>query len=162
MVYLADTNVFIQAKNYYYGFDIVPQFWDWLLEVAEQGKLKIPPEIIAELLAGSTQDELTRWITANRDVLEFTQPLSRQHLNRVWKTGYAANLSAGEENKIGNDAFLIAHAYFDKQKLRIVTMESSRPRATRANRKIPDVCATLGITCINTFKLIRELKFRAR
>ncbi len=29
-MYLLDANVFIDAKNRYYGFDIVPAFWDWL------------------------------------------------------------------------------------------------------------------------------------
>ena len=29
--YLLDANVFIQAKNQYYGFDIVPAFWAWLI-----------------------------------------------------------------------------------------------------------------------------------
>ena len=30
MAYLLDANVFIQAKNLHYGFDICPAFWDWL------------------------------------------------------------------------------------------------------------------------------------
>ena len=31
MAYLLDANVFIQAKNLYYGFDFCPAFWDWLI-----------------------------------------------------------------------------------------------------------------------------------
>lgn len=30
MVRLLDANVFIEAKNTYYGLDLVPAFWDWL------------------------------------------------------------------------------------------------------------------------------------
>ncbi|ASC73377.1 hypothetical protein XM38_043420 [Halomicronema hongdechloris C2206] len=30
MAYLLDTNIFIQAKNDYYGFDLCPGFWAWL------------------------------------------------------------------------------------------------------------------------------------
>ena len=30
MTYLLDANIFIQAKNLYYNFDICPAFWDWL------------------------------------------------------------------------------------------------------------------------------------
>lgn len=30
-MYFLDTNVFINAKNFYYQFDIHPGFWDWLL-----------------------------------------------------------------------------------------------------------------------------------
>lgn len=29
-MYLLDANVFIEAKNRYYGFDLAPGFWDWL------------------------------------------------------------------------------------------------------------------------------------
>ncbi len=30
MAYLLDANVFIDAKNRYYGFDFCPGFWDWV------------------------------------------------------------------------------------------------------------------------------------
>ena len=30
MAYLVDSNVVIQAKNLYYGFDFCPAFWDWI------------------------------------------------------------------------------------------------------------------------------------
>lgn len=29
-MFLLDANVFIEAKNRYYGFDICPGFWRWL------------------------------------------------------------------------------------------------------------------------------------
>jgi hypothetical protein len=35
----------------------------------------------------------------------------------------------------------------------------SRPSQTRANRKVPDVCATFGIVSISDFKLYSILKF---
>lgn len=31
MPYLLDANVFMQAKNQYYGFDFCPGFWEWLV-----------------------------------------------------------------------------------------------------------------------------------
>lgn len=30
MLYLLDANVLIAAKNSYYAFDRVPEFWEWL------------------------------------------------------------------------------------------------------------------------------------
>jgi len=39
MTYLLDANVFIQAKNLYYGFDFCPAFWDWLVEWNTDGKV---------------------------------------------------------------------------------------------------------------------------
>ena len=37
-MYLLDTNVFIEAKNRYYAFDIAPGFWTWL-DTAHQKSL---------------------------------------------------------------------------------------------------------------------------
>ena len=31
MAYLLDTNVFIEAKNRYYSFEVCPGFWDWIV-----------------------------------------------------------------------------------------------------------------------------------
>ena len=42
----------------------------------------------------------------------------------------------------------------------VVTREVARPRAQRANRKLPDVCATIGVRCINDFQLWWSLDFR--
>jgi hypothetical protein len=37
MAYLLDANVFIQAKNSYYGFDICPAFWEWIDQKSAEG-----------------------------------------------------------------------------------------------------------------------------
>lgn len=29
--YILDSNVFIEARNRYYGMDFCPAFWEWLL-----------------------------------------------------------------------------------------------------------------------------------
>lgn len=39
MAYLLDANVFIQAKNLYYGLDFCPGFWDWLAVENEAGQV---------------------------------------------------------------------------------------------------------------------------
>ena len=49
-MYILDTNVFIQAKNFYYGFDIVPAFWDWLDEKQENGQIASIKPVYDELL----------------------------------------------------------------------------------------------------------------
>ena len=38
MAYLLDTNVFIEAKNRYYGFDFYPAFWDRIIAKSAEGK----------------------------------------------------------------------------------------------------------------------------
>ena len=37
MAYPLNTNVFIEAKNRRYGFDICPAFWDWIDHVHQAG-----------------------------------------------------------------------------------------------------------------------------
>ena len=59
MAYLIDTNVLIEAKNRYYGFDICPAFWDWLDKAHDQSKVLSITKVLTELQAGS--DELTTW-----------------------------------------------------------------------------------------------------
>ncbi len=36
MAYLLDSNVFIEAKRRYYGFDFCPAFGDWLIEAGNK------------------------------------------------------------------------------------------------------------------------------
>jgi hypothetical protein len=56
MLYLLDTNVFIQAKNLHYGFDFCPAFWEWLIEQHERGRVHSVEKVGDELAAGA--DEL--------------------------------------------------------------------------------------------------------
>ena len=79
-------------------------------------------------------------------------------VNHVIDNGYAPDLNDVEIMKIGKDPFLIAAALAASDRV-VVTREVSRPAATRANRKVPDVCATFGIVSISEFKLYSVLKF---
>lgn len=79
---------------------------------------------------------------------------------RTVLAAYATDLTDVEVASIGNDAFLIAYAVAGDRT--VVTTESSKPSQTRGNRRIPDVCADLGVPCINTFRLIKELGFNTQ
>ena len=41
-LYLLDANVLIDAQRDYYPFEMVPEFWDWLVHMARQGTIKVP------------------------------------------------------------------------------------------------------------------------
>jgi hypothetical protein len=62
MMYLLDANVFIEAKNRYYGFELCPGFWDWL-EVAHDGDVVVSIEKVRDELDDGA-DELTAWAQA--------------------------------------------------------------------------------------------------
>ena len=59
MAYLLDSNVFIQAKNLYYGMDFCPAFWEWLVNANQAGSVLSTQKVRDELLAGD--DELADW-----------------------------------------------------------------------------------------------------
>jgi len=62
---------------------------------------------------------------------------------------------------MGKDPFLVAYAMmFDSRT--VVTKETSKPRKLRANRHLPDVCKTMGVTWIDDFELYRRLDFRIK
>ena len=82
----------------------------------------------------------------------------RGHLQRVMYRGYAPDLKDDEVETIGRDPFLVAAAMAGPDRL-VVTREVSSPKKQRANRKVPDVCATIGVSCITDFELRRLLDF---
>ena len=80
-------------------------------------------------------------------------------VQRVVSDGYANDLTDDEVEKLGRDPFLMAYALVDTAERCVVTTEISKPAAQRQNRKIPDVCRTLGLSCCGPFVLNRSLGF---
>lgn len=161
MLYLLDANVLITAHNTYYPIERVPQFWEWIIDNAENGRIKIPYEILKELEAGTRKDTLSEWVKTNRKTLLLDEDVDKLFVNKIIEQGYASDLTDDETHKLGRDPFLIAYAMAESDRC-VVTLETSSPRKQRANRKIPDVCDQLNIRCIDTFAMLRALDFRAR
>jgi hypothetical protein len=59
-----DSNVFMQAKNLYYAFDIAPGFWDVLLDSAALGLVGCPMMVYNEIAKGG--DDLAVWASGAR------------------------------------------------------------------------------------------------
>lgn len=171
MLDLLDANVLIDANRDYYPIDRVPEFWEWLADLGERGLVKVPPEIYDEIVnpPPARRDAVVEWLKERRDALLFDEGAQQSLVARVTKDGYASDpdedgyasdLDDVEIVKIGRDPFLIAYALVDPQNRRVISNERSRRSATRANRKVPDVCANLGIVCWHTFRFIQERDFR--
>ena len=95
----------------------------------------------------------------NKNALLLGEDVREELVTRVTEEGYANDLSDDEIEKMGRDPFLIAYALADLGQRCVVSTEVSKPTATRANRKVPDVCDYFKVPCRNTFALIRELDF---
>ena len=163
MLFLLDANVLITANSTYYPLDQIPEFWSWVQHQAESNRLKIPREIMEEIKAGRKDDDpLLDWICIPEieSALLLDELVDVALVQHVVSTGYAADLSDDEVEKIGRDPFLIAYALADPAERTVVTTEVSRPSAQRANRKVPDVCQNLGAISCGPFALNRALGFR--
>ncbi|MAC32247.1 MAG: DNA-binding protein [Haliea sp.] len=165
-MYLLDANTLIDAKRDYYPLDRIPEFWLWLVHQGQQGHIKIPIEIYEEFSdtvdKDGNKDALAEWADQDfvKKALLLEENADPDLVSRVIYEGYAADPTDEELIKIGRDPFLVSYALFQPGHRTIVTTEVSKPKQQRANRKIPDICATFGIPSINNFQLIRARNFR--
>ena len=174
MLYLIDANVVIDANRDYYQINRVPIFWEWLAYQCELGNIKMPQENYDEVTVKNLKREeketkkqqnerkFLDWMRSHKAEIILNESPQRQIVDKIKNEGYAPNLTAEELVKIGQDPFLTAYAYASRDKGRectIITTEISKSKKTRANKKIPDVCAGFDIPCFNTWHLIDVLDF---
>lgn len=163
MLYVLDTNVLITARDQYYGFDQVPEFWDWLLHQAKLKRVGVPREALDEILDGKPhhgRDLLYEWARSkgNQPVLDLGA--ADVHLvQQVLDQGYSSNLTESQVSALRADPFIVAHALVDRANRCVVSNENPKPTRQPHNRKIPDACAKLKIQCITATALFRLLKF---
>ena len=159
-LYLLDANVLIRANGDYYPLDRIPPFWDWLIDQATAGVIKLPPEIYAEI--DQSPDILGQWLRRRevRDALMLPEAARMETVQQVMALGYAPDLDDVEVEKLGKDPFLVAAALGGQDERVVVTREVPAPSKIRSNRRVPDICDTFGIKCITDFVLWRTLDFR--
>ncbi len=166
MLYLLDASVLITAHNAYYPLDRVPEYWEWLVHMGQQGKVKVPFEIFEEVKDGpadAEKDLLYAWLNdeATKSALLLPEKVNPLLVQRILNDGYAPDLTDDQIEQIGRDPFLIAYAMVAADRC-VVTVETSEPKKTRQNRKIPDVCKTLSQACCNPFAFNKALGFRTQ
>lgn len=163
-MYLLDANVLIRAHADYYPIERVPEFWDWLVHHGQADALKVPAEIFEEVVGGGGKPEEDAFLAFLRraDVkaaLILDEAPRADLVQHVLDRGYAPALTDVELVEIGRDPFLVAYAAVDPARRTVVTLEVSAPAKQRANRRVPDVCAAVGVMSCNPFALYRQLGF---
>ena len=153
MPYLLDANVFIQAKNLHYGFDICPGFWDWLIQANKQGKVYSIEKVRDELEAGN--DELAAW-ARDRGETFFLRP-DIQVVQAFVQVSEWVNTAGYEPTAINAflqdaDYYLVAYAL--AHNFIVVTHEV--PANTRRKVKIPNACIGLGIKHMTPYEMLRR------
>jgi hypothetical protein len=157
MAYLLDANVFIEAKNRYYGLDFCPAFWDWL-EVENAAGHVFSIEKVGDELA-AVADELSSW-AAPRGAGFFLplEPGMLDSLRRVsaWATGQTYEPSAVATFLQAADYYLVGQAL--ALGYTVVTQELPSPSLKRI--KVPDACVGLGVRCVSPFEMLRNQRAR--
>jgi len=165
MLYLLDANVLIRAHADYYALDRVPQFWDWLLHHAQEGRVKAPLEIFEEVAGGGAPREgdlLLPFLRRpeNKRALVLQEEPRPELVTEVLANAYGGALpTEADLETMGQDPFLISYALVDRAERSVVTCEGSRPSRRGPRRHVPDACADLGVRPLTPFEFFRELDF---
>lgn len=160
--YVLDADVFMQAARHHYAFDIVPSFWDSLVQQAETGVLLSIDRVKAEIDRGKDQladwanNDFKKWFvsTNNGDVIDSYGRVMTWALGHGQFTESAKADFADADNA---DAWLIAFALSTSDV--VVTHEQFRPDI-KARIPIPNVCKELDLQCMDTFEMLRLLGVR--
>ena len=153
MSYLLDANIFIQAKNLYYGLDFCPAFWEWLIRKNESKQVFSIEKVGDELEAG--KDELGEW-AAQRGPGFFLKPDSKiiPALGKVsqWASEQKYEPVAVHTFLQVADYYLVAQALASG--FTVVSHEIASPSTKKI--KIPNACIGLGIKVITPFEMLRR------
>ncbi|HZM03950.1 MAG TPA: DUF4411 family protein [Candidatus Saccharimonadales bacterium] len=160
MAYLLDSNVFIEAKNHYYGFNLCPGFWQWLDYAHSKGLLLSVSEVRDELMARN--DKLALWCKTRSTMFADTKNDGKTYESFPLLSSWVfENYSDAAQAKFfGNADFNLvgyAHAY----KHTVVTTEIA---ASGMQVKIPNACKAMDVACMNPFQMLiaEKVKFYLR
>jgi hypothetical protein len=157
MAYLLDSNVFIEAKRRYYGFDFCPAFWDWLVEAGDKKHVFSVEKVRDELIAGG--DELSEWVRGLGKTF-FLPPdgATIQSLAATVEWARGERYRPGAVNAFAEDpdAYLIAHAHAHGH----VVVTHELPSEGVKQVKIPNVCVAFRVKYINAFEMLRRERAR--
>lgn len=160
--YVLDANIFIEAHQTYYAFDLAPSFWEKLIYSAEKEKLISIDKIREELKNGNKGDKLSDWISNHFH--EWFESCADDKVYQCYgkimdwaQNSDHFNDSAKEEFARSADAWVVAYA--KAHNYTVVTHESY-DQNIKKRIKIPNVCETFGIPYTNTFTMLRNLNIK--
>lgn len=158
--YLLDSNVFIQAHRMYYPFDVVPSFWNKILELSNNGLIISIDKVKKELCETSNRDQLSDWCENDLISSFFADSTSCVDIYAqlaIWAHSSTHFLQSAKDEFLATDLadpWLIAYA--KKHDLTIVTHEISQPQ--RRNKiKIPEPCIHFGVKYLTPIEMFREI-----
>lgn len=162
VVYVVDSNFFIDAHRANYPLDIAFSFWNKVKELATAGTIISIDKVKAELY--DKNDALEHWCKANlpSDFFKSTSEIINEYGQvSTWAISMQSHYLPNALNEFLDadeaDAFIVAYSLVDKVNRIIVTQEISQPN--RKNKiKIPEACIHFNVRYLKTMEMLRELK----
>lgn len=110
-MYVLDTNIFIDAANAYYTFDLAPGYWDFLVQLFDSCHAVSIKSVYDELDGASEDDPLKAWAKLNKQ--HFVAPDSRvvscNQKVSTWAMGSHEQRAVNEFLRVA-DSWIVAHA----------------------------------------------------
>lgn len=158
--YCLDTNVLIEAWNKHYSMQLCPDYWEVIDRLAKKSRIFCTMEVKREI--EKTDDALFKW-AGERPYLfrELTQEVF-QNIKKIY-AGHPDNrrLVDSSKGRSKADPWVIAHAMAENA---VVVTKEGYERNKSKRVKIPNVCETMSVPCINEFEFLNEvgIRFSAR
>jgi len=166
--YVLDANVFIEAKNKYYGFNLCPGLWKALIAEHDSKRIFSIDKVRDELVRVSHKpddevDLLSDW-ARNKVPETFFQETQDQAIINVFQNFVTwvnsepqFTPAAKAEFASAADAWLIAYA--EVYGLIVVTHEEYKPDAKKTV-PMPNICLEFNVDYVNTFEILEDLRVK--
>ena len=154
MIYLLDSNTFIQAKNFHYNPNFCSAYWDWILKMNQNNRLFSISFVYDELIKGN--DFLVNWSKTNSSLFVDCEDLTTQSeliiiSDYVEKNKAEMAVNAFPEFMKGADPWLIAKA--KSLNATVVTHETFNPQIKK-KFLIPNVAKEFDVPCMTPFQML--------
>lgn len=156
-MYVLDTNVFIDAANTYYAFDLTPGYWDFIAGLFNSQRAVSITHVYNELVREDDEDSLKAWARRNRKQFVDPDALVMASYRQVmeWARGQSYKQSAINEFQSVADSWIVAHALAYGRV--VVTREKPAP-GSKKRIKIPDACDALNVEYLDPFTMLHDEK----
>ncbi|MBD5164410.1 DUF4411 family protein [Helicobacter sp.] len=158
--YLIDTNIFIESAYRFYAFDICPGFWDFLEKCARLDSVKSIDKVYNEITSDNPNLQEFKERLNNREFFLSIENIGLESYAVISQTLRTMQYTqkAISDFSSGADYFLIALAY--QESYTIVTHEAKSGNNAKNTIKIPNVCESLEIDCIDIAEFLRRKQAR--
>ena len=162
-----DTSCLIEANNRYYAFDILPRFWDLILECSKEEIILIPEIVYEEIEKYQGKDELLEWAKNHKDTLFKKMSSEVFRLNGDISNYVYEHYKEDKASQFLDSGDPLIIAYAKVNGLILITHEKYINLSHSANKKdgkfisevkIPNICEKFGVEYKNLFDMLRILR----